>query len=64
MCSTTPKTKAASPAVKTPSQIGDKTKALNSLQQYLDKVYPTVRGELGPDLGLKTHIAISIFFTE
>jgi len=61
MCSTTPKTKAASPAVKTPTQIGDKTKVLNSLQQYLDKVYPTVRGELGPDLGLKTHIAISIF---
>lgn len=61
MCSTTPKTKAASPGVKTPSQIGDKTKALNTLQQYLDKVYPTVRGEMGPDLGLKTHIAISIF---
>lgn len=61
MCSTTPKTKAAGPGVKAPSQIGDKTKAVNSLQQYLDKVYPAVRGEMGPDLGQKTHIAISIF---
>jgi hypothetical protein len=59
MGSTTPKTKAASPAVDDPSKIADKTK--NTLQQYLDKVYTALRGEIGPDLGTKTHVAISIF---
>lgn len=61
MCSTTPKTKAASPGVKAPSQIGDKTKSQHTLQQYLDQIYPAIRGELGPDLGQKTHVAISIY---
>jgi hypothetical protein len=34
---------------------------LNTLQQYLDKIYPTLRVELGPDFGTKTQVPISIY---
>lgn len=64
MCSTTPKTKAASPGVVTPASIGDKTKAITPFQTYLDKVYEEVKNvdsDLGPDFGPKTHVPISIF---
>src|SRR6476660_9075091 len=64
MCSTTPKTKAASPAVVTPADIPDKTITIIPFQRYLDKVYDEVKNVdhgLGPDFGQKTHVPISIF---
>jgi len=64
MCSTTPKTEAASPAVVTSADIGDKTITIIPFQKYLDKAYDEVKNvdkTLGPDFGLKTHVPISIF---
>jgi hypothetical protein len=64
MCNTTPKTKAASPAVVTPGDIPDKTITIIPFQKYLDKVSDEVKNVdhgLGPDFGQKTHVPISIF---
>lgn len=54
-------TKTANPGVQQPADIPDKTKADKPLQGYLKRAYDAFKSELGTDLGLKTHVPISIY---